>query len=95
MPSRPAGSELIPATTGEVAWAAFPKGSMAIRIRDELGALFEDEDSAEAFSTRGTAKTHLQHLLTAAAMNLPRIDAWLMGVPLAPTRTSHFAAPAA
>ncbi|MGW2161737.1 IS1182 family transposase [Nonomuraea sp. NPDC001699] len=44
---------------------------------------------------RGTAKTHLQHLLTAAAMNLTRIDAWLMGVPLAPTRTSHFAALAA
>ncbi|MEU7900936.1 transposase [Nonomuraea sp. NPDC049152] len=44
---------------------------------------------------RGTAKTHLQHLLTAAAINLTRIDAWLMGVPLAPTRTSHFAALAA
>ncbi|MGV9773336.1 transposase [Streptosporangium sp. NPDC003464] len=43
----------------------------------------------------GTAKTHLQHLLTAAAMNLTRIDAWLTGVPLAPTRTSHFAALAA
>ncbi|MGV9773337.1 hypothetical protein [Streptosporangium sp. NPDC003464] len=46
---RPAGSELIPATTGEVAWAAFHKGSMAIRIRGELGVLFEDEDFAEAF----------------------------------------------
>jgi hypothetical protein len=41
---------------------------------------------------RGTAKTHLQHLLIAAAMNLIRIDAWLTGTPLAPTRTSHFAA---
>lgn len=40
----------------------------------------------------GTAKTHLQHLLTAAAMNLTRLDAWLTGTPLAPTRTSHFAA---
>ncbi|MDP9847794.1 IS1182 family transposase [Streptosporangium lutulentum] len=41
---------------------------------------------------RGTAKTHLQHLLIAAAMNLTRLDAWLTGTPLAPTRTSHFAA---
>jgi transposase len=41
---------------------------------------------------RGTAKTHLQHLLIAAAMNLTRLDAWLIGMPLAPTRTSHFAA---
>ncbi|WP_420538139.1 transposase [Nonomuraea pusilla] len=40
---------------------------------------------------RGNAKTHLQHLLIAAAMNLTRLDAWLTGTPLAPTRTSHFA----
>jgi transposase len=50
---RPAGSGLIPAVTREVARAAFPKGSLAIRIRDELGVLFQDEDFAEAFSTRG------------------------------------------
>ncbi|MBE1582012.1 IS5 family transposase [Nonomuraea angiospora] len=41
---------------------------------------------------RETAKTHLQHLLIAAAMNLTRLDAWLTGTRLAPTRTSHFAA---
>jgi transposase len=39
----------------------------------------------------GLAKTHLQHVLTAAAINLARIDAWLCGVPLALTR-SHRAA---
>ncbi|MFI9610303.1 IS1182 family transposase [Streptomyces sp. NPDC052023] len=41
---------------------------------------------------RGHSKTHLQHLLTAAGMNLARLDAWLTDTPLAPTRTSHFAA---
>jgi transposase len=40
---------------------------------------------------RGLARTHLQHTLTAAAINLTRIDAWLCGVPLALTR-SHRAA---
>jgi transposase len=40
----------------------------------------------------GFAKTHLQHLATAAAMNLVRVDAWLLGVPQASTRTSRFAA---
>nr|WP_184875981.1 IS1182 family transposase [Sphaerisporangium siamense] len=40
---------------------------------------------------RGIAKTHLQHVLIAAAMNLARLDAWLTGTPLAPSRTSHFA----
>jgi len=40
----------------------------------------------------GQAKTHLQHLLTAVAINLLRVNAWLMAVPRAATRTSPFAA---
>ena len=40
----------------------------------------------------GLAKTHLQHLLTAAAMNVVRLVNWLNGVPHAKTRTSRFAA---
>jgi transposase len=40
----------------------------------------------------GQAKTHLQHLLTAVALNLARFVVWVQGVPLAPTRTSAFAA---
>jgi hypothetical protein len=38
----------------------------------------------------GLANTHLQHVLTAAAMNLIRIDAWLGGTPLARTRQPAF-----
>lgn len=30
---------------------------------------------------RGQAKSHLQHVLTAMALNLIRIDAWLHGSP--------------
>jgi Transposase DDE domain len=44
---------------------------------------------------RGLPKTHLQHMLTAVATNLLRLDAWLQGVPFAKTRTSRFAALAA
>ena len=44
---------------------------------------------------RGLAKTTLQHVATAAAVDLDRIAAWLGGRPLAPTRTSRFAALAA
>ncbi len=40
----------------------------------------------------GTAKTHLQHLATAAALNLLRVGAWLMEVPRAKARRSAFAA---
>ena len=44
---------------------------------------------------RGLAKTGLQHLATAAALNLDRLTAWLAERPLAPTRVSRFAALAA
>lgn len=44
---------------------------------------------------RGLAKTHLQQLATAAAINLDRLAAWMIGRPKAPTRTSRFAALAA
>ncbi|HMB08728.1 MAG TPA: transposase, partial [Isosphaeraceae bacterium] len=39
----------------------------------------------------GLAKTHLQHVLTAGAMNLARLAAWFAGVPPEETRTSRFA----
>jgi transposase len=41
---------------------------------------------------RGLVKTHLQHIATAAAINIERIVAWLDGVPRATTRISRFAA---
>jgi len=51
---------------------------------------------ARAFGLRqaryiGQAKTHLQHILTAAAINLSRIVAWLTDIPQEKTRTSQFA----
>ena len=44
---------------------------------------------------RGLAKTHLQQVAAAVAINLDRIAAWLVSRPLAKTRTSQFAALAA
>src|SRR3954470_14399371 len=41
---------------------------------------------------RGLAKTGLQNVATAAALNLDRLTAWLAQRPLAPTRISRFAA---
>ena len=37
------------------------------------------------------AKTHLQHVATAAAVNLERLAAWFRAAPRAATRTSRFA----
>ena len=39
----------------------------------------------------GLDKVHLQHILTATAMNAIRLGAWFEGVPLAKTRVSSFA----
>lgn len=40
----------------------------------------------------GQAKTHLQHVATAAALNLDRLADWFLGVKRAETRVSAFAA---
>ncbi|GAC1407243.1 MAG: hypothetical protein NVSMB49_27080 [Ktedonobacteraceae bacterium] len=40
----------------------------------------------------GQGKTHVQHMITATAINCSRLLAWLMGVPLDGTRVSLFAA---
>jgi hypothetical protein len=40
---------------------------------------------------RGLAKTHLQHVLTALALDLVRVDAWLSGAPLGGSWVSRLA----
>jgi transposase len=40
----------------------------------------------------GEAKIHLQHIVTASAINLVRFAAWKAGIPQAKTRISRFAA---
>jgi transposase len=40
---------------------------------------------------RGLAKTHLEHIYSAVALNLIRLDAWWNGRPLDRTRTTHLA----
>jgi transposase len=43
----------VPEETSRVAKAAFPKGTTYLTMRDELGAIFEDEDFAHLFPSRG------------------------------------------
>src|SRR3712207_3622260 len=49
--SEPIGG--IPAETARVARAAFPKGAVVMRLRDEFGALYEDEDFRSLYPARG------------------------------------------
>lgn len=53
MSMRPQGLPEVPELTAAVAAAAFPNGSLAMRVRDELVGVFADEPFAEAFGVRG------------------------------------------
>jgi transposase len=48
---RPFGE--VPEVTARVARASFPKGTLCLRIRDELGAVFTDEQFVGLFGRRG------------------------------------------
>lgn len=58
------------------------------------GTLSQGIRAFELRQTRyiGLSKTHLQHILTAVAINIVRVDNWLTGTPLAKTRVSRFKA---
>jgi len=43
----------IPEETVRVARAAFPKGNLFIRMRDELGVIFTDPSFSELYPSRG------------------------------------------
>src|SRR4051794_81663 len=53
MSLRPHSAHSIPEETQRVAHAAFPKGTLCLRIADELGALYRDEQFALLFPNRG------------------------------------------
>ena len=47
--------EPIPDLTSRIARASFPKGTLAMHLRDALGPIYEDADFAELFPKRGRA----------------------------------------
>lgn len=49
----PRSPQTIPAETARVARAAFPKGNIYLRLRDELGPIYEDAQFAHLFAWRG------------------------------------------
>jgi len=53
MSVRPGPWPEVPEETARVARAAFPRGSLPMRLRDELGGLFDDADLAGVYGIRG------------------------------------------
>jgi transposase len=43
----------VPEETARIAQRAFPKNNLCLRLRDELGTLYDDQMFAQLFSTRG------------------------------------------
>jgi transposase len=77
------------------AWYRSAEGRQRYRRRAGVeGTLSQSVRGFGLRSTRyrGLAKTHLQHIATAAAINVDRLVAWLDERPRAKTRTSRFAA---
>jgi transposase len=58
----------VPELTASVARSAFPKGNPYLRLRDELGPIFRDEDFAELFPRRGQPALSPSRLALATVM---------------------------
>src|SRR4051812_24944117 len=56
MSLRPERVGEIPAEIARVARAAFPKGTVVTRLRDEFDALYEDEDFRALYPARGPTR---------------------------------------
>ncbi len=68
MSLQPQPFDPIPAETVRVARAAFPKGNTYMRMRDELGVLYQDEQFAALFPTRGQPAASPAHLALVSVM---------------------------
>jgi len=53
MSLEPRADRGVPELTAQVVRASFPKGTFAVRVREALGPVFEDDSFAEAFAARG------------------------------------------
>lgn len=53
MSLQPQGLEPIPDLTARIAQASFPQGTLAMRLRDALGPIYQDEQFAHLFPKRG------------------------------------------
>jgi transposase len=52
MSLRPSPVEPVPEETARIARAAFRKGNLLMRIRDEIGALYDDQMLASLYDAR-------------------------------------------
>ena len=79
----------IPAEAARVARAIFPKGNLVMRLSDELGMNFHDQDCADLFPIQGQPAEGLTDRQAAEAVRT-RIDwQYLLGLELADPGFDH------
>ncbi len=74
MSLHPAEIAPVPAATVQVAKAAFPKGCPAMRMRDELGAIYDDQMFASAYRPVASRRCHRGVLLGVVARTGARLS---------------------
>jgi transposase len=58
----------IPPETVRIAQAAFPEGNVSMRMREELGILFDDEQFAAVYAREGHPALHPWQLALVSVM---------------------------
>ena len=58
----------VPTETARVAQAAFPAGNVYMRMRDEVGTLFDDELFADVYAREGQPALHPWQLALVSVM---------------------------
>lgn len=62
------GLQPVPEETARVAHAAFPDGNVSLRLRDELGTLFDDELFSAVYALEGQPALHPWRLALVSVM---------------------------
>jgi transposase len=60
----------VPSETARVAQAAFPAGNVSMRMRDEVGSLFDDEVFADVSAREGQPALHPWQLALVSVMQV-------------------------
>ncbi|MBV8923951.1 MAG: hypothetical protein JOZ74_01140 [Bradyrhizobium sp.] len=86
MSLRPQDLPVVPEETRRVARAAFPKGTLCLRIADALGPVYQDSQFAALFPRRRKPAEALGRLALAVVLQFvenlsDRVAEWLAGTP--------------
>jgi transposase len=72
MAMHPSSIDPVPEETARVAWAAFRKGTLLMRVRDEIGVLYDDTMFATLYDARGQPAIAPWRMALVTLFSVPR-----------------------